>query len=62
MGVSKTSRGRRDGVCRNSAYKVIVYGKSLDHLRDSISPHLQSTIIPVLDGFDLKSREVTQLY
>lgn len=59
MGVSKTSGGRRDGVCRNSAYKVIIFGKSLDHLKDSISPHLQSIIIPDLDGFDLKSQEVT---
>lgn len=63
MGVSKRGRGREDVVCRNSAYKVIVvFGKSLNHLRDSISPLLQNIIIPDLGGFDLKTLQVTQLY
>lgn len=38
------------------------FGKSLNHLRDSISPPLLSVIIPDVDGFDLKSLQVTQQY
>lgn len=34
---------------------IVIFGRSSNQLRDSISRNLQSNIIPDLDGFDLKT-------
>ena len=49
-------------VCCLESAETLLQGRCGIWQFDSISPHLQSIIIPDLHGFGLKSLQVTQLY